>query len=364
MTGDIEVSNRTAPPWLIRHRAPLLLSLRIVVAALATFIVGHLLGLAQSTWAVLTAVIVMQGSVGGAIKAVMDRLAGSLAGAAWGVIVCLTVPHDDVAHLALALGLAIGPLAVATAFNPAWRVAPVTAIILLLTPSVQNAGPVAAAISRMLEVGVGSIVAVIVTLALAPSRATSNLGQAVASALEAMAELVGVLMRGLAGQRPPEQVEALHDRIRAAIALADAAAGEVHRERFVSLTGAFDPAPLGRTLRRVYHDLIIVQRATAAPLPEAERLEEPGSEFADRAADLLRGLADAIVHRTAPPSATAENDARARFIEAVAQLRSSGATRALPDEAVARFFGLAFALEQLGVNLDDLIERVGELAGR
>jgi hypothetical protein len=33
----------------------------------------------------------------------------------------------------------------------------------------------------------------------------------------------------------------------------------------------------------------------------------------------------------------------------------------LPDEAVARLFGLTFALDQLGANLDDLIARVREL---
>lgn len=365
MTGDNEASIRPdLLLWLRRRRAPLLFGLRIVVAALATFAIGHLLGLTQSYWAVLTAIIVMQGSVGGAIKAIVDRLVGSLAGAVWGVIICLTVPHESLAQLALALVLAIGPLAVATAFNPAWRVAPVTAIILLLTPTGQHVGPFAAALSRMFEVGLGSVVAVVVTLVLAPSRASSHLGQSAARALEAMAELVGMLMRGLARERPHQDVEALHGRIRAALAMADAAAGEVRRERFVTLTGVFDPEPLSRTLRRVYHDLIMVQRATAAPLPQAERLEEPGSAFAAAAADLLRGLANSIIHRTQAPTAAAEKDARAQFIDAVAALRSSGVTRDLPDEAVARFFGFAFALEQLGANLDDLVERVGELAAK
>jgi uncharacterized membrane protein YccC len=348
--------------WLARHRAPLLLALRIVVAAMATFAIGHLLGLQQSYWAVLTAIIVMQGTVGGSIKAIIDRLAGSLAGAVWGVIVCLAVPHGDVAHLALALALAIGPLAVATAFNPGWRIAPVTAIILLLAPSGQTLGPVTAALNRMFEVGVGSIVAVVVSLALAPSRASANLGHAAAQALEAMAELVTALMRGLARERSQGELEPLHERIRAAIATAEAAAGEVHRERFISLSGPFDPAPLSRTLRRVYYDLVMIHRATSAPLPAAERLEAPASDFAARAAELLRALAHAISRRTAAPSADAEKDARARFIEAVAQLRSAGATRSMPDEAVARFFGLAFALEQLGANLDDLVERAGEMA--
>ncbi|MBV9510523.1 MAG: hypothetical protein JO303_09620, partial [Caulobacteraceae bacterium] len=43
-------------------------------------------------------------------------------------------------------------------------------------------------------------------------------------------------------------------------------------------------------------------------------------------------------------------------------LREAGLTSQLPDEMVGRLFGLAFALEQLGQNLADLVDRTGELA--
>jgi uncharacterized membrane protein YgaE (UPF0421/DUF939 family) len=42
---------------------------------------GELFGVKQVYWAVLTAVIVMQASVGGSLKATIDRLAGTAAGA-------------------------------------------------------------------------------------------------------------------------------------------------------------------------------------------------------------------------------------------------------------------------------------------
>jgi hypothetical protein len=78
----------------------------------------------------------------------------------------------------------------------------------------------------------------------------------------------------------------------------------------------------------------------------------------------MGGVGAALARRAPPPSAEAEKAARSRFIRAMAALRTAGATRALSGEEVARFFGLAFALEQLGANLDDLIERAGELAER
>ena len=352
--------------WAARHQARLWLSARIVVACVVTFAAAHLLGFAQSYWAVLTTVIVMQSSVGGAIKATADRLVGSLGGAIWGVAVCVGVPHHDVLSLALALAVAVAPLAVMTAFNPAWRVAPVTALILLLTPTSQAVGPVAAAIQRMLEVGLGSVVAVAVALALAPARSHANLAGAAQTALSAMAELTTRLMAGLTRPRDPHAVEGLHVRIRAAISLAETAADEARRERIVTLTAATDPAALCRTLRRVHHDLVMLGRASITPLPTlaAAPLAAPAQAVDLAVTGFLTATATAVGGRRAAPSAVAEASALTAFAAAVNALRAGGATRALADDDVARLYGLTFALEQLGSDLGDLSERVAELATR
>src|SRR3977135_3486558 len=50
--------------WAAAHRAEMTLSLRITVAGLIALALGELLGVTQVYWAVLTAVIVMQASVG------------------------------------------------------------------------------------------------------------------------------------------------------------------------------------------------------------------------------------------------------------------------------------------------------------
>ena len=49
------------------------------------FALGELLGVKQVYWAVLTAVIVMQASVGGSLKATSERLVGTAVGAIWGM---------------------------------------------------------------------------------------------------------------------------------------------------------------------------------------------------------------------------------------------------------------------------------------
>jgi len=350
--------------WTVRNRARLLLSLRIVVASVLTFALAHLLGLPQSYWAVLTAVIVMQASVGGALKATTDRLIGSLGGAVWGVIVCLTLPHAGAMALGIALVVAVAPLAVVTAFKPAYRIAPVTAIILLLTPTSLAVGPVTAALHRLMEVGLGSLVAVAVALLLVPARARTALTRAADSALAMMADLIVILMAGLTQARDPAAVAGLHERIRKAIAEAESAAGEARRERVISLTGAPDPAPLCRTLRRLHHDLTAVGRASVTPLPASvqEPVAAPAAEVAAAVAAFLRASGAELIRQAPAPSAAAAEQALGRFSAAVVHLRAGGLTRALPDEALARLFGLAFVLEQLGQDLNDLVDRVRELA--
>src|SRR5579863_4825869 len=79
-------SNRLSA-WARRHRSEFRLAARTTIAALLSFAAARLLHLPQVYWAVLTAAIVMQANLGGSIKATIDRLAGTLGGAAWGVTI-------------------------------------------------------------------------------------------------------------------------------------------------------------------------------------------------------------------------------------------------------------------------------------
>ena len=145
----------TVPAWLGRHRIELRLGLRITVAGLLAFALAHLLELKQGYWAVLTAVIVVQANVGGSLKAASDRLIGTLAGGAYGVVIVTLIPQEDTLWRGAGLALALLPLAIAAAFRPGLRVAPVTAIIVLLGVNSQTAGALPSVIDRVIEIGAG-----------------------------------------------------------------------------------------------------------------------------------------------------------------------------------------------------------------
>ncbi len=78
---------------LLRHRPKLVQALRMTVACLATYGLGEAFGLPQAYWAVITAIIVTQSSLGSSLKAAFDRFLGSVLGAAYGGLVTVVVPH-------------------------------------------------------------------------------------------------------------------------------------------------------------------------------------------------------------------------------------------------------------------------------
>jgi len=75
--GDL---NKKGMP-LARHRARLGLVLRMMISTALTYALGTALHQTQAYWAVLTAIIVTGNSVGGSLKAAIDRLVGSICGA-------------------------------------------------------------------------------------------------------------------------------------------------------------------------------------------------------------------------------------------------------------------------------------------
>ena len=349
--------------WLTRHQLEVRLTLRMSAAGLITFALVRLLGLERDYWAVLTAVIVMQTSVGGSLKAMVDRFLATIGGAVWGAAVTSALPHADAVSIGVALAVALVPLAGLVAFRPTFRVAPVTAVIMLLAGRDQY-GVLHTALERIFEIGLGSVVALAVALLVSPTRAHGMARAAARDALAAMSEQVRNLLADVSRLPDALATLGLHDRTRAAIERVAAAAEEARRERRSYLSAAPDPDPVVRTLRRLSHDLVMVARVLAAPLPQAveQRLAAPVAAVAAALSDVLAEIGDALASASSPPDTAPLRRALTAFGAELAGLRRDGITRELPEEAVERIFGLAFALEQIGGHLDELADRTREIA--
>jgi uncharacterized membrane protein YccC len=349
--------------WFRNHQAQFRLGLRITVAGIVAYGLCRLFGLRQTYQAVLTAIIVMQGSVGASLKAMLERFVGSLGGALWAVAVLFAFQHLDPIHPVAVLVVVLVPAALLAAFKPSFRAAPTTAIILLLGPSSID-GPLAPAIQRMSGVGLGSVAAIFVASLVFPTRVHETFAEAAGRALTRMSELADILIKAISGTSDPTTIQRLHDDIRKSINQSEVAADEVARARATHLTAGPDPLPMCRTMRRVLNDLTAIGRITSERLPDWLRLELAGPTQSLRS-DISSFLADsgraAAQRRFAPSFERGSRDLE-QLTSAIRKLRRLGPARELPDEVVARIFGLMFHLEQLNGNLRDLVDRIGELA--
>ena len=349
--------------WFRSHRAQFRLGLRITVAGLVSYVLCPVFGLTQTYPAVLTAVIVMQASVGASLKAVMDRFVGSLGGALWAVGVLLALQHFNRYSTGVVFVVALVPLAILAAFKPAYRTAPTTAIILLLTPS-SVAGPFASATQRMLGIGLGSVVALVVSLVILPARAHGTFGETAGRVVSRMSALVAILMKRMSEPGDPETIQKLYDDIRQAISQAETVADEVQRERATHLAAGPDPQPMCRALRRLRNDLAMIGRTTSDPLPESIRvaLSDVTAATGSAITTFLEISSEAITRQQQAPSIERCEKEIARFASTLTELRRSGSMRELSDETVGQIFGLAFSVEQLHQDMKDLVDRINDLA--
>jgi uncharacterized membrane protein YccC len=348
-----------------RHWVQLALSIRVTIAALVAFALAQLLHLPLPLWAVLTAVIVTQMSVGRSLMATFDYLVGTLGGAMYGGAVGVFVPHASEVALFAVLALAVAPLAFIAAINPRFSVAPITALIVLLIPTMTHVSPFVSALDRVIEVALGGVTGLVISFLLLPASAHPQVVTAAALTLDQMAEALRELLAGLTRGLDVDALHRIQDGIGEALVHMNVVGAEAERERSTRLAAAPDTAPLLRTLLRLRHDLVIVGRAAAVPLPESliSRLQSPLAEIGKGFADYLHGSAAALRTQRIPSSLQAVEAALDAYAAEIATVRREGLTHQLPADAAERFFTLGFALEQMHSNFKDLERCVAERAG-
>jgi len=347
------------------HRAHLRFCLRVTVAALAALALVQTFRFPlHGLWTVLTAIVVTQVSIGGSLRATVEYMIGTLGGAIYAAALGVLIPHTTAASQTLVLALAIAPLALAAAINPSFRVAPFSAVIVLLIGGDIGASPIGSAVTRVSEVAFGGLVAIAVSMLVLPERAHRLSLEAAGRILNKMADVLPQLLSGFTRTLDAAEIRRLQDDLGRLVTGFQEITAEARRERVVPFTRAPDPAPLSRTLLRLRHDLVILGRAAAAPLPGviAQRLAPLLTHVGEGASAFLFASAIALTQERPPPPLEPVEAPLDAFDSGVAALRSEGLTRTLSTAEVERLFALCFGLEQLRHNLSDLARCVRESA--
>ena len=346
------------------YRSQLRFSMRMTGAGLLALIVAQSLALPlHGLWVVLTAVVVTQMSVGGSLRATLEYIIGTLGGAIYAAIIGVLVPHaTPIAQIGI-LALTIAPLAFVAAINPNFRVAPFSAVLVLLLSGQLGEGPIESAFTRFLEVALGGAIALAVSLLVFSQRAHSLGLEAAAQILERMAEVFPKLLAGFTQSPNRDEMLRIQDQLGRAVIEFQDLATEANRERLVTFVPEPDPAPLYRTLLRLRHDFVMIGRA-ARPFPDAivQRLTPLLTRIGKDVSGFLNGNAAALAGRRQPPSLEPAEVSLNAYDAEVNALRREGLTRVLSTDEVERLFALGFVLEQVHRNLSDLARCVQEWA--
>lgn len=330
----------TSDPALVLH------ALRTALAATLTAALTRILGLEQGYWAVFSAILVMQAHFGGSIQASWTRLFGTAVGAALGALTATAAEAllgPGVSALTVAMFAVIFACTLLSGRGESFRLAGVTAaIVLCLHEAGGNAFALGA--SRFLEVGLGIVVALGVSLAW-PSRARVLLLHGAARGLTALAGLAAALMDSRMSGRY-DQMRVFHGK--------DECLRLALKNRQLLAAARREPGPadeaerladLLQTLDRLAEHLLAMDHAIETAPPEGFHQHLPGelATLGDGVGAAMTALARSLAEDNggAPPAPPQP--------EALAQL-----SRAL-DAAEAKLLALRPTRIIAGYDLDEVM---------
>ncbi len=195
--GRIAIAWRWMLAKVGKYRMQLRLCLRVTIAAMAAFILAQFVAIPLGgLWAVLTAIVVTQMSLGGSLRATIEYFVGTFGGAVYAGAIAALVPHQTEISTLAVLALAVAPLALLAAINPNFRVGPFTAVIVVLGATATHTDPISSAFYRVLEVALGGFIGLLVSFLVLPARAHVLVIAAAARMLNLLADALPVLFAG------------------------------------------------------------------------------------------------------------------------------------------------------------------------
>lgn len=186
-------------------------AVQTATAGVLAMYLSRYLGLPEGYWAAITAVIVLQASLGAALKESWVRVAATAIGAAV-AIPAVTYFGSNLVAFGAALFVTV-LLCSALALTAGKRVASTTVAIIILIP--HSGRPWVPGIHRFLEVAFGIVVALVVAKFVWPSSAMENLGTSLASSYSQLDFLFLALMHRYRGEAH-QDIEGLRAAVNAA----------------------------------------------------------------------------------------------------------------------------------------------------
>lgn len=342
--------------WLSRYRWILLHSVRMTTASTLAFAAAYVIGLPEALSAAITAIIVTQSNLGGSLRTAVDQIIGSALGAVYAIAVAFVIQPTGPLSSGAALAIALAPLSLLAARSPGFRVAPITAAIVLLGFSGLQLEPLDVGAHRVLGVGLGCGIGLLVSVLVMPARASRSVNETAERIVGLLADQLQALATG--GASCQDVLASKASETRDELVLLASFVEQASHEKRARLADVPDGQRKLRTLRRVRHDVDTLRRAAREAGIDAvhEHAAAPWQDAARSGAGTLRSIVRILAGEDVPGEVNTLAAAVRSYRSAVEEMRQAGMTHALSTEDLGRLFGIAFALDQLRRDLDDLIE--------
>jgi uncharacterized membrane protein YccC len=265
----------------------------MTAAAVLAYLGTAWFGLPEGYWAVITCLVIVQGSLGATLAAGISRTYGTVVGGLLGGAGAWVHARFGLPAV-WTLGIVVLPLALLAARSPRYRLAPVTAaLVTLAIPS--SDGSFVIALHRIAEILLGGAIGAATALFVLPDRGDAGVRVHGAAALTTLGEIVGRHPTDASG------TDELSDRLQKHIAGVEAADAEAAQERKFRLTDEPASGPFLRTLRRLRTDVAMIGRI----VQEQSGTEEEHAAFADAVAGWFGAASRALAQGAAAPDLAA-----------------------------------------------------------
>jgi len=273
-------------------------TLQTAVAVLIAYCIMALTGLDSPSWAVFSALFVVQANVGGTIGSALWRIAGALLGAAIAVVL-MTVLHGSGWQTVAAMLFGVSAMSLLSLRYPDLSYGLVTVTIITVAPDFYV---IEGALSKVIAIAIGSCSAILACLAVLPVSAYRSADHKVAEAIRLCGHAIADCLSCTTDGEARKKHEAEHEvsrRLRDAYLVWQQASMEKIPPAFVRLGRSRCTLTLLHHAQRLQENLTLAERFSDRPLPAAlsqqhkDRLNALGKAIEQR----LEGISNTLSAR-------------------------------------------------------------------
>ena len=312
-------------------------ALQGAVAAASTFLLMRLMGLSEIFVGVLSAVFILQPSIGGTASSAGARLVATLVGTTAGLVTLLALPYEVGKTLALALSVFL--VSGLASFRSDWTYGLVAAVGISLASEVD---PFQTAVNRATAIAFGAGLGILVSLVVWPERSRTRREKHFHRVLRAVRDRTDDAVATAAGHGKAEAKE-IAPRYNREMALAREA------DAYTRVRGDGEDERLA-AVRRLYNATIIVDRADEVLSRDRSVLHDMDEQVRDVRKELSDALDRILTGKNHPRELLISID---RTLQSLTE-RSIDCDQ--DKEAVGARLALTFGLKELRTSLGALVD--------